>query len=485
LNPFWKSLAKQNHDLVCTANDVRLTTVVVEDGGPSTCNAGENVDFVADFCLTLSSTERYDIGLWLLSGEEQDLGNGSIEQYSGAYDGTECLLAGFPYYEDGDAEYEVNNYCGDILQSTRCIEGLAVSVPCTANENQNVNIPYCTSWKQSQHGPNSDCAGLDDIQPGSKSKCSCGNVEADIRICAVTLTGAIYQSCVGGSFDFEASLGNIADPDNAVVTWEITSGPTSKTVVTDGVTGMGSFTDLSPGTYEVKVSVEDGGCSVLDVIVAGDVIVYEDLSVDATLTGTCDSTFTAEADVNGGREGGSFSWKYAAGSEVGTVGFEFSTSQDVEGFDPEETGTVIAEVTYTEPCLECFGAEPCVATSTSDPENGPGTVYSPLGVSVISFLPDAVCVTPTQFPGVMAFTVDVDSGSGSYTIEPKTITSDDIDELTCDGNVCTADFRSDDAHCFEKVFRVKVVDDDIRCVIGEGLFSDSFSIVKETTYTMD
>jgi hypothetical protein len=210
-------------NLTCTANDVQLAEVAnicvltdpndpnsacrVNDEGKPICTQGTTFTFTADFQVLLTAQTRYDIGVYFAS----DGGNGD-----GALTGDCTLTTIDPQNSDNFINIDNPNnsnasgdLCGDI-KNTNVYNPqqlhLTLDAFCggtDANPNQ-VNLPNCTSWRQS--GANELCDEATDAFPGSPSKCNCQPeflLDIFIEPATANLTKTAKQACV--TFEVEVS----------------------------------------------------------------------------------------------------------------------------------------------------------------------------------------------------------------------------------------------------------------------------------------
>ncbi len=184
----------------CTANDVALTdivpgsVVILDDGCTSTA---DTVTFKAQGIFTLTTNERFDIGVFIgTDGDPNGDGakSGQCSRFSLAN------TPDPPYVSlDGDA-------CGDIDASHSPLTQTAtsplgpVTIKCVDNDGDGkVDLIHCETWNQP--GADTVCTGANDIKAGSPSKCNCGtlpsfciavpdNNECTRDVCAGTCSGS-------------------------------------------------------------------------------------------------------------------------------------------------------------------------------------------------------------------------------------------------------------------------------------------------------
>eukprot|EP00899_Mesostigma_viride_P009020 jgi/Mesvir1/18119/Mv09416-RA.1 len=157
--------------LSCAANDITLASVfnitLFDDG----CRfPGDSVTFRAVFEVKLGATARQDIGIWISS-------DGDLNR-DGAKTG-KCIAATLPYapdppWLDSDGLIGgIQDTCGDMDSSHSPVyPQFDITVACyDHNGDNNLDLPYCTSWRQS--GANMLCTTPTHATPAAPSKCNC------------------------------------------------------------------------------------------------------------------------------------------------------------------------------------------------------------------------------------------------------------------------------------------------------------------------
>jgi hypothetical protein len=162
-----RAKASGGYNLNCSANDVRVAKadqVVITDDG---CRyPGDTVSFTARMSVESTATERYDIGVYFATDGQPT-----------ALTGGKCTVstlptAPSPFFYNLDASPDT---CGDIatkignpLYPVLAFENVICN---DRNGNGKLDLPYCTSWRQS--GSNEVCTKPADAYPGAPSKCKC------------------------------------------------------------------------------------------------------------------------------------------------------------------------------------------------------------------------------------------------------------------------------------------------------------------------
>ena len=169
----------------CTANDVSLTdivpgSVIILDADGGCTSTSDTVTFTAQGVFTLTTNERFDIGVYIAtdgdgsaSGDAGDVGDGAR--------GGQCTRfalanAPDPPYVNLDADV-----CGDINGPHSPLTQAAgsplgpVTIQCVDNDGDGkVDLIHCETWNQP--GANTVCNGSADVKAGSPAKCNCGTL---------------------------------------------------------------------------------------------------------------------------------------------------------------------------------------------------------------------------------------------------------------------------------------------------------------------
>jgi hypothetical protein len=187
----WKAHGN-NQNLTCTAQDVTLseaTNINIITGGTCDqdgcrCFAGQTVTFTADYRMDLTADTRYDVGFYLATDNDPNHDGAKTGQCTA----TASLDSNTPAgnFINLDAAPDV---CGDItgpLGTARnpIFVHQTISAPCPTGAGQQLQLPFCTTWRQP--GSNQVCLGTGNgtttngVFPGSPSKCNCGTLALDI-----------------------------------------------------------------------------------------------------------------------------------------------------------------------------------------------------------------------------------------------------------------------------------------------------------------
>jgi uncharacterized repeat protein (TIGR01451 family) len=320
-------------DLNCTANDVAIasaTNISITDP----CEyPGDSVTFTADFEIVTTAVERHDIGIYFsIDGDPSfcendpaiacvtdqdcvDAGVGGDCISDGAYTG-DCSISTLPYAPsptwldldgtDDDPGGVIQDTCGDI--SKKGFNNLTPTVTITAvcvdqDGDGNLDLPYCTSWRQ--FGANELCLSPLDAFPGSPSKCRCDlgfNVPVPVPPANLTVTKTPNPPEIpepGGLVTYTITISNAsADPNNYVTLDQLTDSPygnlldsTNPNVSSNTCLTIDEI--LDPGetetcTFQASVS-GDAGYFVEDTVTASGLDV-RDIRVSGSATARVDVT---------------------------------------------------------------------------------------------------------------------------------------------------------------------------------------------------
>ena len=284
----WKAHG-HNQNLTCTANDVTIsevTNICVDDGlggcrPDNKCSLGQSVTFTADFRMVLTADTRYDIGFYIATD-----GGGADGALTGQCAATEVTAANAPVtFKQIDASPDS---CGDITGRLGTafnpqIVRFTLTTQCSDPDGDGfLNLPFCTTWRQP--GSNQECTTMNDVFPGSPSKCNCGNLNVDIFIETATievtktnLTGDVPET--GGSVTYSVAVKNLAQ--FADVTLDTLTDSLYGNITTtehNGITATTCAVGSPPGpilagaTYNCQFTVTvgpgDTGTTVTDIVTA-------------------------------------------------------------------------------------------------------------------------------------------------------------------------------------------------------------------------
>ncbi len=149
----------------CTANDSEGFLVEVVDVYDDCTNLepGAKVKLKITYGQG-NATARYDLGVFVATDGGDAVSGDCARAYATAAD------AGASD-EDGDACYDKTSADGVVVY----LDNVMLACPEKGAEAVNTNV--CVSW--AQNADEIDCQDLDDLRPGTPSKCVCGNVSFD------------------------------------------------------------------------------------------------------------------------------------------------------------------------------------------------------------------------------------------------------------------------------------------------------------------
>ena len=253
---------------------------------------GDDVEFSATFIFDLSAQERYDVGGYFSSDGDPN-GDGALTgtcsvtilPETGTFDRPGGGTGSFVDLDTtctGKNCPQPNDTCGDINAaqdpifydiSTGQAGNNFIRATCVDPDgNGQLNLPTCTSWRQS--GANELCTSPTDAFPGAPSKCNCDptfELPIDVPAAELGVVKTANPTSVnepGGSVTFSVELTNTGiDPNNDV------------TVDTIDDSVYGDIADAS------NPAITSTTCSVPQVITPG---------------GTYTCSFVADVTGNGG-----------------------------------------------------------------------------------------------------------------------------------------------------------------------------------------
>jgi hypothetical protein len=232
-------------NLGCTANDVRIANATNINVTDPCLKEGDTVTFTADFEIILSAQARHDVGIYFA--------NDGDPNSDGAYSGN-CTISTISYtpsptYVDldelGDDTSKNNDFgycanetgalsdpiqvcnedadcilgdtceefgpgiqdtCGDIDDDhSPLLAPITLTVLCVDTDGDgNLNLPYCTSWRQP--GSNELCLSPEAAYPGAPSKCKCDEgFNVDIPVPGGIIVDKVTLDYFGNYSDFPTS----------------------------------------------------------------------------------------------------------------------------------------------------------------------------------------------------------------------------------------------------------------------------------------
>ncbi len=308
-------------NLNCTANDIQLSEVTEEDVTIiKPCRyPGDTTTFEAKFTTVLTAKARHDLGIYFaidgdVNGDGALTGDCSVSSLE--YQPTPKWLdldgVSDPYVGQHKASGKQDT-CGDIDSSHNPLRPvIRITTTCVDSDNDgNLDLPYCTSWRQS--GANELCTGPVSVEfgagdfssgviPGAPSKCNCNpgfNVPVPVPPAKLNVVKSVVPDSVsepGGSVVYSVSVSNFGvDPNNPVTITSLNDGPygdiTEKSnLITDTDCAIGA--KLIPGaeSYTCNFTVAIKGNAGLEI---PDTVTVTGLDARGnTITGSDDALVT-------------------------------------------------------------------------------------------------------------------------------------------------------------------------------------------------
>jgi hypothetical protein len=238
--------AGNTQTLSCTANDVRVAEVKNIrnlDGTPlTTCNAGTQFSFLADFTIVTSSqSSRSNVGLYFATqGQSNALTGQCTDSIIAPKHPTPCGGTGQPVCLGSDNYHELDpqvgtdpDNCGDTSSSdvsptagagaeviTIKIENFLCEPPAGSSSNQLV-MNDCTSWQVPGktnycYSPPTDYPYEQAAIPGSPSKCNCSSIPLGITAQTPSITVTKNCSTANGAGTLPTPSCTLDDPGGTV-----------------------------------------------------------------------------------------------------------------------------------------------------------------------------------------------------------------------------------------------------------------------------
>jgi len=281
--------------------------------------------------MPLTAQARYDLGLYIAS----DGGGSDGSALTGECADNVVTAANSSTFYNADAvpgkTFQAGDICGDITDAYNPqVIHQTITVACSdTNDDNKVNLPWCTSWRQP--GSNEVCdsatfttAAAFDAYPGSPSKCNCGTLDVDIFLetATITVTKTASPDTVaetGGSVTYYVTVKNEADVVSVTLD-ELTDNLYGDITTTghDGITATTcTLATIAAGdtyncNFTVSVGPGDTGDTIRDTVTAcgtdsqghtnlcdddDALVTYTDVSTDPSLLKTAHATQAVRVDV--------------------------------------------------------------------------------------------------------------------------------------------------------------------------------------------
>lgn len=231
---------RSGSDLGCTANDIDLASVTVNNGVAS-CLAGTQVTLDLSVSLRLNANQRYDIGVFVA----RDAKSPVLRSTAGG--SASCAVFGLPASPPPLANLD-GNACGDIGdKGTASVHLGSVTLPCIPDSAGRLLLPAAVTWDNNGSSTSCQAPPAQWVQASTKSKCSAG-IAAQIPVSVAGSIAVVKNTTPPGSpasFVFSAT-----GPGASPAAFSLTSGQ-SRVVQTAPLTA-------SPQIYTVTEQAAAG-----------------------------------------------------------------------------------------------------------------------------------------------------------------------------------------------------------------------------------
>ena len=187
-------------DLGCTANDIAIASVTVNNGITS-CVAGTSVTLDLSLTMVLNATKRFDVGVFIARDAKSPI----IQAASGG--SASCSVFGLPTtpppYADADG-----NACGDVGSAgLSALHVGTVTLTCTPDATGRLVLPAVATWQTNSDATSCQAPAANWVTAGTKSKCSEG-IAARIPVTvsgSITVVKETTPAGSAGTFPFTAT----------------------------------------------------------------------------------------------------------------------------------------------------------------------------------------------------------------------------------------------------------------------------------------
>jgi hypothetical protein len=197
---------RRSSDLGCTANDVDIAAVMVNNGVTS-CVAGTQVTLDLSLNLRLNANQRYDIGVFVALDGKSPI----VRSTAGG--SASCAVTGIPTSPPPLGNLD-GNACGDVGNATAFGSSVVttiplgrVTVPCTPDATGHLVLPAAVTWANNGSPTSCQAPPAQWVQASSKSNCSAGiTTQIPVTVSGrITVAKNTTPSGSSGSFAFNAS----------------------------------------------------------------------------------------------------------------------------------------------------------------------------------------------------------------------------------------------------------------------------------------
>ena len=298
-------------NLVCSANDVSISSITAVGGVPS-CVGGQSVTLDLDVTVRFGSPSRWDVGIFISNdGKDGQLlpANGGPASCSVAILPTPSVLPTSPFLDlDPGPWGGTRDVCGDGNGTigggtgTGVLRMNSVTLGCKAiSSTGKLSVPFVVSWDNQSSPSGATCTSPNDPVPNTTSKC---NATATSTVDVVVLPGisktdgitsitpgdaTSYTITINNSTGIELSTAN----SNAAVFKD----PAVSNLNVSSVTCLasGSATCPAAGTALTVANMQSASGVTIPIMPANSTVVF---TVNAQLTGNPTGTLTNIATVS-------------------------------------------------------------------------------------------------------------------------------------------------------------------------------------------
>ena len=276
---------RNNGDLGCTAQDVRITGISTVPGGPTACVGGGSITLDLDVTLNFAKPDRYDIGVFLAT-DGKDPAVTSANGGSASCN-VSILPVTAPFLDlDVDGCGDGNDTVGGSGMGVVRVTAVPVLCQAVALSGGKLYIPYLTSWDNTA---GTVCTTAADPVPNTSSKCNVPDsaVEADVlrsTVGLVTLptiskTDGITSITAGNSTTYSVVITNTT---GAVLSNAIFRDPAVANLTVNSLNCSAAGGATCPASY-TAATMQGGG------------ITIPSMPVNSSVTFTIGATVSAAA----------------------------------------------------------------------------------------------------------------------------------------------------------------------------------------------
>ena len=269
-------------DLNCTSNDVQLAAYTLVSG-PTSCLPGEVIDVVLEGEFIATSSERYDVGVFVATdgGNPNTLGGvcyndflhpvsaDIVEPYNEDVD----ITGGFGPFYNAEVEEDSGDSCGDIEQGTSTFLVMdEISIVCQdSNNDGTADVGSCTVWANSASAGTTNkpsCIDETDTTAETTAKCTCDYVPISglttLESATITVNKVLSPGTDSGKFNLQIDgATQTSDVGDGGTTGAVTvSAGTSADPGDDHTVGEIAGTGTNLGDYDSTITCTNNGTTI-------------------------------------------------------------------------------------------------------------------------------------------------------------------------------------------------------------------------------